>query len=409
VLKAIGDFMSTPLTLGELSFFFSPLQALVRFVLPVLLLVLGYKLLLVLVRRLILKPLKAEEETKQKAYRWTRLAFRIVLLVALFTVIVGFFESEIPQYMAKIWEVLRAPLFTAGNSRISIITIILAIPVFYLASWLARITRRFVDGAVLNQLSIDEAMRFSISTLVRYLVLILGALIGLSLIGINLSSLAVLFGVLGIGVGFGLQSVVANFFAGLVIIFERPIKEGDRIVVNNLEGDVVQIRLRSTIINTLTNETIVVPNNQLVNNNIHNYSYKDKRIIVVNTVEVAYGTDLDRALTVLEEVARGNPHALKNQAPILRVNSFNSSGIELRLWTWIGNQTDKYAALSHNNLEIWRAFKNAGITIPFPQVDLHVREPVGHYVAEPPEAAPAPAPPPGSPPQTPPAPAKNEA
>jgi potassium efflux system protein len=391
VLKTFTGFMTTPLVLGELTFFFSPLQVLVRFVLPVFLLVLGYKLLLILVRRLILKPIKTTEEIKQRTYRWTRLVFRIGLLVALFMVIVGFFESEIPQYVAKIWEVLRAPLFTAGNSRISIITIILAIPVFYLASWLARVTRRFVDGAVLSQLTIDEAMRFSISTLVRYLVLVLGVLIGLSLIGINLSSLAVLFGVLGIGVGFGLQSVVANFFAGLVIIFERPIKEGDRIVVNNLEGDVLQIRLRSTIINTLTNETIVVPNNQLVNNSIHNYSYKDKRIIVVNSVEVSYGTNLDQALEVLGEVAANNPHALKNQKPILRVSSFNSSGIELKLWTWIGNQTDKYAALSYNNLEIWRAFKNAGITIPFPQVDLHVQEPVGHYGTVPPAEAPPPA------------------
>jgi potassium efflux system protein len=371
-----------------MTFFFSPLQALIRFVLPVFLLVLGYKLLLILVRRLILKPIKAAEETKQKAYRWTRLAFRIGLLVALFTVIVGFFESEIPQYVARIWEVLKSPLFTAGNSRISIVTLILTIPVFYLASWLARITRRFVDGAVLSQLSIDEAMRFSISTLVRYLVLILGVLIGLSLIGINLSSLAVLFGVLGIGVGFGLQSVVANFFAGIVIIFERPIKEGDRILVNNLEGDVVRIRLRSTVINTLTNETIVVPNNQLVNNSIHNYSYKDKRIIVVNTVEVSYGTNLDRALDVLREVAEANPYALKSPKAILRVNSFNSSGIELKLWTWIGNHTDKYAALSHNNLEIWRSFKAAGIVIPFPQVDLHVQEPVGHFLS----AAPGPQP-----------------
>jgi potassium efflux system protein len=390
--------MTTPLVLGEMTFFFSPLQALIRFVLPVFLLILGYKLLLILVRRLVLRPLKAAEETKQKAYRWTRLAFRIGLLVALFTVIMGFFESEITQYVARIWEVLKSPLFTAGNSRISIITLILAIPVFYMASWLARITRRFVDGTVLNQLSIDEAMRFSISTLVRYLVLILGLLIGLSLIGINLSSLAVLFGVLGIGVGFGLQSVVANFFAGIVIIFERPIKEGDRILVDGLEGDVVQIRLRSTIINTLTNETIVVPNNQLVNNSIHNYSYKDKRIIVVNTVEVSYGTDLDRALEVLAGVARENPHALKSPKAILRVASFNSSGIELRLWTWIGNQTDKYAALSHNNLEIWRAFKDAGIVIPFPQVDLHVKEPVGHYAGEPPEEVPAGA---GAPPPAP--------
>ena len=208
--------------------------------------------------------------------------------------------------------------------------------------------------------------------------LVLAILIGLSIIGINLSSLAVVIGALGIGIGFGLQNVVANYVAGLVIFFERPVKEGDRILVNGLEGDVVQIKLRSTVINTLTNETIVVPNSQLVGNSIHNYSYADRRIVIVNKVQVSYSTDLDRARQVLLEMAARNPHALKEQAPGVRVAEFQDSGIELVLWTWIGEATNKLAAHSWNNLEIWRAFKQSGIVIPFPQVDLHVREPVLH-------------------------------
>jgi len=163
-----------------------------------------------------------------------------------------------------------------------------------------------------------------------------------------------------------------------LIFFERPIKEGDRILVNELEGDVIQIKLRSTVINTLTNETIIVPNSQLVGNSIHNYSYHDRRIVIVNNVQVSYSTNLDRAMDVLAEVAVRNPSSLKVPKPIVRIVAFRDSGIEIALWTWIDEATYKLAALSWTNLEIWRAFKSAGIVIPFPQVDLHVKEPVLH-------------------------------
>jgi small-conductance mechanosensitive channel len=203
--------------------------------------------------------------------------------------------------------------FTPGSSHISIVTILLAIPVIFLANWLAKLVRLFLDRSLLRRLTLGEDIRFTVSNLVRYGVLILSLIVGLSIIGINLSSLTVLLGVIGIGLGFGLQNIVANYVAGLVIFLERPLKEGDRIPVEGIEGDVVQIKLRSTVINTLTNETIIVPNSQLVGNSIHNYSYRDKRIVIINNVEVAYGTDLDAARDVLLEVAGRNPFALQDQ------------------------------------------------------------------------------------------------
>jgi potassium efflux system protein len=139
----------------------------------------------------------------------------------------------------------------------------------------------------------------------------------------------------------------------------------------------VQIRLRSTVINTLTNETIIVPNSQLVSNPVHNYSHEDKRIVVESAVQVSYGTDLDRASEVLLEVASRNPYAISDPPPKVLVLAFQDSGIALALWTWIELATNKLVASSWSNLEIWRAFRAAGIVIPFPQVDLHVIEPVG--------------------------------
>jgi small-conductance mechanosensitive channel len=335
-----------------------------------------YLILALIVRRLIVRRLKIPEEDKQKVYRRIRLGLRIIVYVALLFIALGFFGAELGRYLSRIWEVLTTPFTTAGSSRISIITILLAIPVFFIASWISKLVKRFLDSKVLSRLTISEAVRFTISSLLRYGILVLAVLIGLSFIGINLSSLTVLFGVLGIGLGFGLQGIVANYVAGLVIFFERPVKEGDRIVVEGVVGDVVQIRLRSTVINTLTNETIIVPNSQLVSNAVHNYSHEDKRIVVESTVQVAYSTDLDRAIEVLQEVASRNPYALADPPPQVLVLAFQDSGIELALWTWIQFATNKMAAASWSNLEIWRAFRETGIVIPFPQRDLHVIEPV---------------------------------
>jgi small-conductance mechanosensitive channel len=224
-------------------------------------------------------------------------------------------------------------------------------------------------------MSLDHARRFSASNLLRYAFLVLFILIGLSFIGIDLSSLVVLFGVLGIGVGFGLQNVIANFFAGLVILISRPIKVGDRILVNSFEGDVVQIRLIASIINTLTNETLIIPNAQIVANVVHNYSYEDRRIIIVNSVQVAYESDLDEVGRVLRGVGSENPYRVVNIEPEVLVRSFDDSGITCDLRTWINAASDKMRARSWQNLEIWRAFKHAGITIPFPQRDLHIKTP----------------------------------
>jgi potassium efflux system protein len=381
VIASLKSFLLAPLEIGSFSFFFSPLEALLQFILPLVLLFVLARVLLVILRRVILKRVKIPEENKQKIYRYTRLTLRILVLIVLLFILFSFFGAEIGKFLGQVWSVLTTPFTTAGSSRISVITILLAIPIVYLASWVSKLTRRLLDATVLQQLTISDASRFTISSLVRYGVLVLAILIGLSIIGINLSSLAVVIGALGIGIGFGLQNVVANYVAGLVIFFERPIKEGDRILVNGLEGDVVQIKLRSTVINTLTNETIVVPNSQLVGNSIHNYSYNDRRIIIENRVQVSYSTDLDQAQKVLLEVAARNPHGLKEMASRARVSAFQDSGIEMVLWTWIDEATNKLAAVAWNNLEIWRAFKQAGIVIPFPQVDLHVKEPILHQAS----------------------------
>ncbi|RKX86749.1 MAG: mechanosensitive ion channel protein MscS [Spirochaetes bacterium] len=368
----ILNWITSNIKVREIELSFSPLQAVVRFVLPLAGIFVLYKILLLITNKILEKPKKLKQELKKNIYRYTRLTLRIIFLTITAVLIANFFEAEIQKYMLGFWRILKQPFFSSGGTNISIITVLLAIPVFYIASWSAKATKNFVDNSLLNRLTIDESTKYSISALIRYTVLIVVIIIGLSIIGLNLSSLAVIFGVLGIGLGFGLQDTVANFFAGLIIIFERPIKEGDRIIVGNLEGDIVQIKLRSTIINTLTNESIMVPNRKLVGDNIHNYSYKDKKIIIINKVQISYEANVEKARDILKNVSESCPYVIKSKKPEVRLAGFQDSGILMELWSWIPDSKAKLKTLSWINFEIWKEFKENGITIPFPQIDVHM-------------------------------------
>jgi small-conductance mechanosensitive channel len=374
-LQAVGDFLQTSISLGEETLPFTWGGLLLKFVLPVAAYIVFYKLVMLLVRRIFRKS-KLQEETKTKIRVWIRRVL-LILLVILIGILVGIlFGAKIFRYIRLAFGFLTQPFFESGNTQISIITILLAVPIFFIASWLSKLVRGILDRGVLSRLGIDNAKQYTVSNLLRYIVFLILILIGLSIIGINLSSLAVIFGVLGIGLGFGLQKVIANLFAGFVIVLTRPIKEGDRIFVldNETEGNVVRVKALATVINTVKNETIIVPNSLLTEDMVYNYSYDDDpSILLENIVDIAYTADLEKALEILTDVGKRNPHALPGKDPIPRVSSFENSGIRLRLFTWIRDANEKWPALSWANLEIWREFKKHKVEIPFPQVDVHFR------------------------------------
>ncbi len=370
--KQLVDFFASQIQISgeELPFTWGALF--LQFVLPLIIYIVFYKLILLLINRLVQKS-SMKEKPKEKIFIWIRRILRILFVVLIGVLIGRLFGARIFKYLKLFYQVLSKPFFETGNTKISVITIILTIPIFYLASWASKGIRNFLNRTLMERVSIDEAKKFTISNLMRYGVLVIVLLIGLSFIGINLSSLAVIFGVLGIGLGFGLQNVVANFFAGIILIITHPIKEGDRIYVMESEGIVVKIRMLATVINTIKNETIIVPNSQLTGDKVYNFSYDDRSILLENRVEVSYHADLDKALEVLLEIGNRNPYRLADTEPITRVFSFESSGILLKLFTHIHDVNEKYSALSWVNLEIWREFRKNGIEIPFPQVDLHFK------------------------------------
>jgi small-conductance mechanosensitive channel len=266
------------------------------------------------------------------------------------------------------------PLFAFGGSQVTPWTVAyvvaLVVGLFYLSGWL----RRIVAERLLGRSALDPGMRHAAGALTRYLVLLVGLLIILQTAGIDLTTLNVLAGAIGIGVGFGLQNVVSNFFSGLIIMFERPIKLGDRIVVDGIEGDVTEIGARSTTVLTNDNIVIIVPNSKFITENVVNWKYNDQKVRFRIPVSVAYGSDVRLVERALLDAAKAVDGVLDDPPPAVRLLAFGDSGLSFELRAWSTTLVHRRGRLvSALNFAIYEKFAEHGIEIPFPQRDLHLR------------------------------------
>jgi potassium efflux system protein len=204
----------------------------------------------------------------------------------------------------------------------------------------------------------------------------LGIIIAVQSIGLNLTSLAVVFGLLSVGIGFGLQNVAANFISGLIILFERPIKIGDRITIGDVWGDVMNINLRATLIRTIDNIAIIVPNSEFISSRVTNWSYRDPKVRVHIPVGVAYGSDVRLVTDSLLEVARRHPEVMPDPAPEVWFTEFGNSSLNFELLVWTLDPKRRPEVISDLNKAIDAIFRKNKIEIPFPQRDLHIRSSV---------------------------------
>lgn len=275
------------------------------------------------------------------------------------------------------WERIRlfldVRLFSIGETSISLggtlyfATLLLAL---FVVS--GRVKRWLVEKA-LARTSLDVGARQAIGSIFHYTVVMFGLLVIVQTAGIDLTTLNVIAGALGVGLGFGLQNVASNFISGLIILFERPIKLGDRIVVGDIEGDVVEIRARSTTVVTNDNIAIIVPNSKFISENVINWSYNDRTVRFAIPIGVAYGVDVRQVETLLLEVAKGHLDVLKVPEPVVRFMSFGDSSLNFELRVWSTTLLHRKGRLTSDlNFAIYESFARHGIPIPFPQLDVHV-------------------------------------
>ncbi len=349
---------------------FSLLDFLLKFALPVVSFLIAALLIGLLVRRISNRYVK-EESRRRSIIKWARRIIRSIVFLGIILSIGSLMGARAYGSMGRFFSILNKPFFSSGKTQVSVITLLLFIPVIAIASWSGKLVSASLESRSFRRFGLDAEQSFTIGRLLRYTAMVLVFIFGMSIIGIDLSAVGVLFGVLGIGIGFGLQSIIADFFAGITLISMGLVKEGDRIHVGEYEGIIRHIRLMNTELLTFENETLIIPNSKLTGGTIHNYSYKDRRIVIVNDVDVSYDSNLDEVIAVLKEIAARNPWLQNDSEILVRVQSFASSGISMQLRTWIRDVGQRADALSWTNLEIWRTFLQHDIEIPFSQVVVH--------------------------------------
>jgi small-conductance mechanosensitive channel len=238
----------------------------------------------------------------------------------------------------------------------------------------SHLIQKVVLSRLLGHLHISEGQRFALGRFATYFLFLGGLFIGLQSLGVNLNSLVVFGGAVGVGVGLGLQNVVSNFVAGLILLIEQPIRMGDRVETGDTLGDVVKIAARSTWIRTNDNVVMIVPNNTFINNSVTNWTANDPNVRVSLPVGVGYGSDPEEVRELMLAAAAAHPQVLKEPKPDVIFTDYgdNSINFSLRVWTAARAHTplvlksDLYFAL-------FRVFKEKGIELPFPQRDLHLR------------------------------------
>lgn len=289
--------------------------------------------------------------------------------------------------LGHLYKVLAVPL-SIGSMQFSFLGAIFACLVLIFTYALVRIWKWLFQKKFLSRSGMAQGLQESITTISAYIIWAIGLLIALHVFGLNTASLAVAFGALGIGIGFGLQNIVNNFISGIILLFERPIQVGDDVEVNGTWARVRKINVRSTVVQTYDNASLIIPNADLISNQVTNWSFKDKRIRRKISVGVAYGSDIELVRTILLQIAQDAPNILRYPRPDVIFTDFGDSALifVLRLWTDIDNML---VVDTDVRFRIDKLFKENNIEISFPQRDIHIRSIEG---AEPffPPKAPAP-------------------
>ena len=276
-----------------------------------------------------------------------------------FSLLDRFFESEI----------------VPGKTNFKIKNLFMVVAAFAVIALLARGVRRLLLNYILDKTPMDLSVRHAVATSAQYLIVIVGFLVLLqSAAEIDLTMLGLVAGGVGVGVGFGLQNIANNLISGIFILFERPIKVGDRIEVGEVHGHVVHIAARATTVRTNDNIDHIIPNSSFTSFNVINWSHGDQRVRFRIPVSVAYGSDARLVERLLLEVAEENENVLKEPSPRVVFWAFGDSALEFQLRVWTTRMLHRRGVFfGQLNLAIYEKFQQHGIQIPFPQRDLHLK------------------------------------
>ncbi|MFQ5698207.1 MAG: mechanosensitive ion channel domain-containing protein [Myxococcota bacterium] len=260
-----------------------------------------------------------------------------------------------------------------GNLAVSLGGVLLFVVAVWGSFLISRLVRFVLDEEIYPRLDLHRGVPYAISSLAHYAILLLGFLLAIFAAGVDLNRFALLAGAFGIGIGFGLQNVVNNFVSGLILLFERPVQVGDTIQIEDLLGDVRRIGIRSSTLRTWDGAEVIVPNANLISERVTNWTLSDRLRRIDLPVGVAYGTDPERVIGILTEMARSHPDVVSLPTPEVHFLGFGESSLDFQVRAWTAHFSRWLAIRSELAVATNRVLREAQIEIPYPQRDLHLR------------------------------------
>lgn len=291
--------------------------------------------------------------------------FAALFLVVYFLHVIDLYDASIEYMFDKLDESIEIGVITFTIGSVFGFLLVL-FGSFAITSFISKI----IDGGILNFMHLPKGVPAIISVVIRYFLLAFAFVIAMSSIGINLSQFNLMAGALGLGIGFGLQGIISNFISGLILIFERPIQTDDVVEVGSLMGTVRKIGVRSSNVRTFDGAEVVVPNSNLISNEVINWTLSDNVKRIEIKIGAAYGTDLQQVVDLLKEVASAHPKVLKDPEPNALFDQFGDSSLDFRLLFWVPVEFG-ISSKSEISIEVYNRFMAGGITIPFPQRDVN--------------------------------------
>jgi small-conductance mechanosensitive channel len=277
------------------------------------------------------------------------------------------------DFLARIWGYITKK-FYFGQASVSLSGLILGTVIFIVTISVARYASSFFDRRLAKRPHIDPGLRYTICRLIRYFIITVGVLVTLKhAFNLDLTSIAVIFTALSVGIGFGLQYLAADIASGFILLFERPIRVGDRITIGEDEGDVESINLRTTVVSTNDRIAIIIPNSKLVSQRVINWSYADPRARISIPIGVADDSDIDHVTETLIEAAKGVDYVLEDPPPRVQFMEFGDYSLDFRLLVWTSQPRRHPQIRSDINYQIYKLFRERNIRIPYPTQEFLLR------------------------------------
>ncbi len=299
--------------------------------------------------------------------------------ILLFLTLVAIVAAGTTGHLDVVREYLDAPMltFSVGSLSISAYDSLRGMLVLALVFWTTAIVAALVEGRLNKLTRMRPTTRILITKVFQIALYVIAFLVTMDLMGLDLTTLTVFSGALGIGLGFGLQKIASNFISGLILLLERSVEQDDLIEMpDGVIGFVRRSSARYTLIETVDGKEILIPNEDLITNRVTNWTLTNTRGRIEVAIGVSYGSDLEQAQTLILEAAREHPSTIEDPAPQCFLRNFGDSSVDFILLFWIGDVVQgRWAPQSEVMFTIWRKFREAGIEIPFPQRDVHIKSP----------------------------------